>query len=107
VKIDIGQLEFIDSLLRTIVMHVEDVYGVEFTITSLLRIKDSGTHGTLPLRAIDLRCRDEAFGDMVADYINSIWIYNPNKPNKMVCVAHGHGANYHLHFQVHHNTRTR
>jgi len=57
-KINIGQLEFIDKTLRHILVELEHQVGVEFIITSLYRIGDNGVHGTLPLRGIDLRSRN-------------------------------------------------
>jgi hypothetical protein len=107
VKIDILQLEFIDSNLRSIVMMVESKFEVEFTITSLYRIGDDGVHGTLPLRGIDLRCRDLDFGDMVAKYINDKWIYDPDRPHKNCAWCHDTGRGLHLHFQSHPNTIRR
>jgi hypothetical protein len=106
-KIDLVQLEFIDRTLRSIVLEVESKFEVEFTITSLYRIDDDGVHGTLPLRGIDLRCRDQAFGDMIARYINSRWVYDPNRPGKNCAWCHDTGRGLHLHFQSHPKTKRR
>jgi|Deesub1362B_J571_1020462.scaffolds.fasta_scaffold06751_2 hypothetical protein len=100
-KIDIGQLEFINPLLRSIVKDVEHRFGFEFTVTSLYRIGDKGVHGQLPLRGIDLRCRDIKVGRVVEHYINSTYEYDPARLNKKICMLHGDGANLHLHVQVH------
>ena len=103
-KIDIGQLEFIDKKLRHILTSVEDGTGFEFTITSLFRIGDNGVHGTLPLRGTDLRMRSVNTGDAIEKWINERWEYNPETPGKSCAFLHGHGSNLHLHVQVHLNT---
>jgi hypothetical protein len=103
-KIDISQLEFIEPLLRSIILDVEHNFGVEFTITSLYRIDDNGVHGQLPLRGIDLRCRDKNIGTVFEAYVNRRYQYDPARPVKTVCMLHGKGAHLHLHFQVHSET---
>lgn len=106
-KIDIKQLEFIDDNLRTIVQEIEKHFGVEFTITSLYRIANSGVHGTLPLRGIDLRCRDENLGIFVQSYVNRHWDYDASRPNKKCCLFHSVGRGFHLHVQTHPKTERR
>ena len=104
--IDIYQLEFIDKKLRMILKDIESNFGPQ-VITSLYRIDDFGVHGTLPLRAIDLRCRNKQFGNFVSDFINSRWFYDLNRPSKKVAVPHGQGSNYHIHLQVHRLTEKK
>lgn len=101
-KADIKQWNFINQLLRSILLDVEHHFGVEFRITSTYRIDDGGVHGTLPLRGIDLGCPDEALGTIVAKYTNSKYQYDPDRVHKNVCMWHGKPK--HLHFQVHPNT---
>lgn len=103
-RIDIGQLEFIDETLREILMFVEDYVGVEFTITSLYRIGDNGVHGQLPLRGADLRIRSASVGEVCEEIINKRYSYDHTRPNKKCAILHGKGANLHLHIQVHENT---
>ena len=105
-KIDIRQLEFIDSTLREIMIFVEDDTGLEFTITSLYRIGDKGVHGALPLRGGDLRIRNKNIGKIVAATVNLLWQYDDKRPNLKCAIIHGQGANLHLHLQVHPNTRS-
>jgi hypothetical protein len=93
-----------DPKLREILYFLEVNTGIEFTITSLFRIGDTGVHGTMPLRAIDLRMRDAAVGSMVESLINSRRLYDPKRPEKKCCFLHGAGNNLHLHIQVHPNT---
>lgn len=103
-KADIGQLEFIDSKLRMILIWLEETTGVEFTATSLYRIGDDGVHGQLPLRGVDIRQRLELAGIAHQDHINDNWAYDPSRPNYKVAMIHGNGSNMHLHIQVHPNT---
>jgi hypothetical protein len=106
-RIDLSQLDFIEPLLRDIVIGLEKKYGVEFMITSLYRIGDKGVHGQLPLRGIDLRCWDKSLGEMIEEEINTLYVYDPERPNMSVCMFHDIGQGAHLHLQVHPNTRIR
>ena len=103
-RIDYQQLEFIDPTLRELVKSVEDATGFEFTITSLYRMNDGGNHGQLPLRAMDLRCRNHILGAAIEKWINSHWIYDNERLSMKCCLMHGAGSNLHFHIQVHPNT---
>lgn len=103
-KIDLKQLEFIDSRLRKMAYDAEAELGKEGVITSLYRINDKGVHGTLPLRGLDLRCHDDKIGPDVAKRINQAWKYDPNRPDKVCCMYHDIGQGAHIHLQVHPNT---
>ena len=104
-RIDIKQLEFIDRNLRTILTETENDTGLEFTITSLYRMGDSGVHGAMPLRGTDLRMRDKAIGERIEAHINSRWAYDPSRPEHNCALLHGEGANLHIHVQTHPNTQ--
>jgi len=104
-KIDIGQLEFIHSTLRDVLRWVEIETGLEFTITSIFRMDDTGVHGQMPVRGIDLRMRDEVSGKCIEKFINDNWSYDPNRPNLKCCLLHGGGFSLHLHVQVHQHTK--
>ncbi len=104
-RLDIKQLEFINPILRSIVVDIEEHFGIDFTCTSLYRINDKGVHGTLPLRGIDLRCRSLGLGEVISKYINNKWIYDYKRGNKVCCLIHNAGSGLHLHIQVHFNTR--
>ncbi len=106
-KIDYKQLEFIDPTLREILSLIEASTGVEFTITSLYRIGDDGPHGTLPLRATDLRCRTSTLGLAVETLVNSRFRYDSDRPAKQCAIYHDAGSGAHIHLQVHPNTRRR
>lgn len=102
-QIDLSQLEFIERELRKMVLSIEAEFG-EQEITSLYRIGDTGVHGQLPLRGIDLRCHDANVGQAVSEYVNARWTYDPARPQMKCCVYHNVGLGYHLHLQVHHRT---
>lgn len=106
-EIDIKQLMYYHPKLRELLLWLEEATGLNFTITSQFRINDMGTHGTLPLRADDLRIRNERIGEAIAEVINKHWVYDPHRPEMRCAVLHGEGADLHLHIQVHLNTRSR
>jgi len=103
-KADFMQWKFLDIKLRQLLQYIEGNLGMEFTITSLYRPGDKGVHGTLPVRGADIRCRVMEVGFVVRDYINEEWYYDPSRPSMKCAVAHGKGANFHIHLQVHPNT---
>ncbi len=101
-RIDLSQLEFIDTYLRAITEDIETKFRVEFEVTSLYRIGDNGVHGQLPLRGLDLGCKDRVIGERVAEYINARWVYDPGRPEKMCAKWHKiEGGVTHLHIQSH------
>ncbi len=104
VFLDLEQLEFIDENLRDMVLEAQKKVGMVFTVTSLYRIGDQGVHGQLPLRGIDVRVRSRAIAQEVAHLVNAFWTYDPDRPEKQCCIAHGKGGNFHLHFQTHPKT---
>jgi len=104
-RIDYQELDFIDDMLKQVAQDVEQLMEGEAVITSLYRIGDSGVHGTLPLRAMDLRCRDALTGSEIESAINAIWIYDPSRPRINVCKFHDVGYGPHIHIQVHPKTR--
>lgn len=106
-RIDIGQLKFIDLTLRDMVDWIEKSTGLEFTITSIYRDGDPGVHGTMPVRGIDLRMRNMFIGKEIERTINDEYIYDDNRPDLKCAILHGEGANLHLHLQTHPNTKVR
>ena len=78
--------------------------GLEFTVTSLFRIDDTGVHGTLPLRGIDFRMRDFDIGRLVEKKINEKWCYDSKRSGVQCAVFHDVGKGIHLHIQSHQNT---
>ena len=76
-------------------------------VTSICRPDSSGVHGVLPVRGIDIRCRDEEIATAIANLLNSLWEYDPQRPHMNVALAHDTGQGMHLHLQVHPRTRLR
>jgi len=105
-KIDLGQLEFIEPNLRMMALEIEKRFG-EKTVTSLYRIGDKGVHGSLPLRGIDLRCRTVRHGEEVMKFVDERWTYDFTRPLMKCCIYHDAGQGSHLHLQVHPNTRRK
>jgi len=96
------------NLDPTLIKICEDLMLLGYdTITSAFRPGDAGVHGTLRLRGIDWRCHDEAKGKQAEEYINSKWVYDPQRPKMQVALYHDAGNGYHIHLQCHHNTRKR
>ena len=103
-RIDYMQLEFINLTLRQICKFVEELTGLEPTITSLYRLNDDGVHGQLPLRGIDLRIRLFDVGEKIEAMVNNEFVYDPGRPGMKCAVLHGLDDGLHLHLQVHPNT---
>ncbi len=62
-----------------------------------------------PYRAVDLRITNlgaayQTEAEEIADTINMIWAYDPDRPNYKVVYAKVHGTGPHMHCQVHPNT---
>lgn len=101
-RADYGQFSGYHRHLRDVLGYLEVRTGLEFTITSVSRA-DGGIHDTFPLRAVDLRCRNKAVGEVLCQLVNDTWQYDYNRPELMVC---GFKDN-HIHMQVHENTGYR
>jgi hypothetical protein len=101
--IDETNLEFVHPHLRVIVLEINIEFGMQ-AITSLYRIGDNGVHGTLPLRAIDVRCRNDDMGKVIEKWVNARYMYDPARPKMKVAMYHDVGRGKHLHLQVHDHT---
>jgi len=101
---DLQQMEFLHPILRAVLRWTGARFGFLFIVTSLYRIGDSGVHGTLPLRAIDLRCHSKRLGMLIVELINEHWKYDPKRSGMEVAMFHNTGTGWHLHIQVHPNT---
>ena len=63
-------------------------------------------HSVVPYRAIDLRSRVFSAPKTVAQIVNSVWQYDPQRPHMKCCVYHSYkGGGKHFHLQVHPRTR--
>jgi len=112
VKLDYRQQALYHSALKDVIGWIEaaGILPSEPVQTSGYRPSRPGTrstHGTLPCRAMDLRCRDDKLGRYAQDTINRAWIYDPERPALRVALYHDTGQGAHLHIQVHDNTRPR
>jgi hypothetical protein len=108
--IHIKNLEVLNlhRILISVVHWIFREFGFPVIITSAHRPGDHGIHDTMPVRAVDIRCRDKKIGGILSDSVNLNWEYDPERPGKYaVCYPHGSGLNYHLHIQVHPNTKRR
>lgn len=107
-NIDITRLDYYDNKLKYVLNWLQSSTGLAFTITSQWRENDSGVHGTIPLRGTDLRCTSFYVGKALEKYINEYWRYDPSRPEKKVAIYHKvSGSGWHLHIQVHPNTKLR
>ena len=104
-KIAYQELDFIHSTLQLIMADYEGFFGTEQLITSLYRIGDTGVHGQLPVRGVDMRCREDVIGYHVEEYINSRWVYDDDRPSLQVCIYHDTGRGKHIHLQVSNKTQ--
>jgi len=100
-RIDYEQLDHYHPLLKQLMRDLEDWLWFEPTMTSEYRPGMGGVHDTIPLRAIDVRCKDDSVGFAAEKYLNERWIYDPQRHDMDVCMYHDAGSGYHLHLQVH------
>ena len=96
----------LDLTLKRIVTEVYAKFGLS-VITSAYRPGDSGVHGQIPLRGIDLRCRSAAVGNYIANFVNNRYIYDPKRPKKKCALCHNTGKGLHIHLQSHPRTSKR
>lgn len=77
----------------------------DFTITEGWR-EGSGVHSAEPCRGIDLRSWEYTSHELkkIESYINSDWVYDPERPEMKCCIIHDVGKGDHIHLQVHPNT---
>lgn len=111
-RIDYMQQDLYHPVLKQVVVWIESegLLPDELVQTSGYRPARPGTHsthGTIPCRAMDLRCYDDELGKDVQDMVNRTWIYDPERPQLRVCLYHDTGEGRHLHVQVHEHTRRR
>ena len=85
--------------LKRVVNWVSEEFGL-YVVTSAYRPGDPGVHGTMPVRGLDMRCRDQRVGLTIADEVNKKFTYDSERPDKKVAIWH----KLHLHLQVHRNT---
>lgn len=96
-------------LLVLIVVWVAKKYGVVLTESYRPKRHRNDLHGTLPVRAVDIRswCYPDSKAYQIMHEINQKWEYDPKRPDKMVAIVHNSGKGIHMHIQVHPNTQRR
>ena len=96
----------LEPMLEEIANAVHDRFDMT-VVTSAFRPGDEGVHGTIPVRGLDLRCRDKMIGNIICNWVNARWQYDPKRPFMDCAMCHDVGSGIHLHFQVHPNTIRR
>lgn len=68
-----------------------------------------GVHSTDPCRGVDLRSWIYTPTQLteIEIYINTSWVYDPNRPEMKCLLIHNVGKGEHIHLQVHPNTRRK
>lgn len=92
-------------MLSEIEFYVMKAFGMMVTCAYRKKRHPNDLHGTNPVRAKDIRswCYDKP--TQVVNVINKVWEYDYKRPGKKVAVYHNSGEGYHIHLQVHPNTR--
>ena len=70
----------------------------------------SGIHSAgPPHRALDVGAVefDQLHIDAMAEYVNTHWVYDRNRPHLKCAISKPHGTGKHLHLQVHKRTERR
>lgn len=81
--------------------------GHEIVVTSGHRKGDPGVHGAVPCRGMDIRSSVFQNPGVVVASINSVWQYDPARPEMKCAIRHNVGRGDHIHLQVHPNTMKR
>ena len=104
------------KMIEEVADFAKDKFNKRIVITSVLRLKKEqiDLHGFakpsphMYWRAVDLRSWifTPEENSSIVEYINSRYIYDPNRPALKCCVFHKIKGNvYHFHFQVHPSTQ--
>lgn len=94
----------LEASLKEIAREIQAEFGLNL-ITSAYRPGDTGVHGQMPVRGLDLRCLNPKFGLEAEAWVNLRWRYDPARPKKQVALFHNVGRGLHLHIQVHPGTK--
>jgi len=97
-------------LLVLIILSVAREFGIVITESYREKRSRNDLHGTQPVRALDLRswCYPDKVAYEIKHWINSKWIYDPNRPRYEVAIIHKVGkGGLHFHIQVCPNTIRR
>ena len=95
-------------VLIDIICYVAETYGFVLTESYRDKLHPNDLHGTLPVRAIDLRewCYPAGQAQAIADDINKRWIYDSQRPEKVCARVHANRKTKgrHFHIQIHGST---
>ena len=96
-----------DHQLARIEFWVIKTFGMVVTCAYRKKRHKNDLHGTIPVRAKDIRswCYDNP--EEVTAAINNKWVYDPTRPKKKIAVYHDSGEGPHIHLQTHPRTRRR
>lgn len=102
-------LKKFDLQLLSIVTWLFATHGGVMTESYRPPTHSGDLHGTVPVRAIDMRtwCYADGKAAQIADEINKKWCYDINRPDMKVALIHDSGQGIHFHIQVHPNTKLR
>ena len=95
-------------LLINIICAVANKFGLIITESYRDKTHMNDLHGTLPVRAVDLRSwcyiTDKKAYEIM-HWINKKWMYDPNRPDKKVAIIHKtkHGS---IHFHIQSSQKT-
>jgi len=64
-------------------------------------------HSTIPFRGMDVRSSIYEDPHAVANDVNDHWVYDPSRPEMKCAIYHNVGRGFHIHLQVHDETRRR
>jgi hypothetical protein len=93
--------------LQEIILSTADRFGLTMTESYRPKKHLHDLHGTVPVRAIDIRSWCYAYPEAVADWINDVWVYDADRPDMKCALLHDAGQGIHFHIQVHPLTRRR
>jgi len=103
-----GLMDYVyDATLKEVIEYIIDSHGLYFTESYRPQRHRNDLHGTIPVRAADLRDRVYLNPGFVVDDINAKFIYDPDRPHMVVAYWHGEGKNKHIHIQVCSKTRLK
>lgn len=106
-KEDTGYEHFqeLNPKLREIVLDLASFCSFHFNkdiiVTSLFRLEDKKSVHAYG-RGADIRSLDFSAEEIaqIDTYLNTTYIYDPKRPNKLTCLYHNVGQGDHLHLQV-------
>ena len=81
----------VDPMLIEIMGWLALLHGLTITEGWRRQRHVNDLHGVVPVRAIDIRSRDYEDPEAVVAEINDTYQYDPDRPNKKVCILHDVG----------------